>query len=80
MPSTSSILNGALIAQSDAGLPPNSDFNCHAVEFDKGSLPAGNYQLDLVVYAWESGQRLHADNARDRTSGEQIDLGSFSVQ
>lgn len=69
--------SGALVAQQDVGLPPNNDFGCQVANFDP--LPPGNYQLTLVVYAWETGERLTATDTRSGETGDHLILGSLRV-
>jgi hypothetical protein len=70
--------SGALAAQADFGFPPDHDYRCRAVKLDTQDLPAGDYSLSLVVYAWENGQRLDAVNAGS-DSGDHIDLETLHV-
>lgn len=70
--------NGTLVAQTDTGLPPDYAFGCQAVAVETNGLPAGEYQLSLVVYAWETGQRLNARNPAGLSAGDRINLGTFT--
>jgi hypothetical protein len=65
--------SGALVTQADQGLPPNHEFGCQAAQISTDNLPAGDYDLHLVVYAWETGDRLTINGS------DTIDLGSFHV-
>jgi hypothetical protein len=51
--------NGALVANVDYGLS-NAPFSCRWSSLE--NVPAGSYQLALVVYNWQTGARLQADN------------------
>lgn len=68
--------SGALAAQADAGFPPGSDFGCALIQMDTGSLSPGTYQLGLVVYAWESGQRLGVTD----TDADSLPLGTLTIE
>lgn len=70
--------SGALVAQHDIGLPPRHQFGCQVVAFDP--LPAGDYQLALVVYAWESGQRLDATDTLTGETADRVVIGTFAAQ
>ncbi|MBZ0302613.1 MAG: glycosyltransferase family 39 protein [Anaerolineae bacterium] len=70
--------SGALVAQADSGLPPNYDFDCQVVTVDVHSLPPGEYQVSLAVYAWETGTRLNAINLAGLSSGTRVALGTFT--
>jgi hypothetical protein len=69
---------GALVAQQDMGLPPQHEFGCQVINFDP--LPPGQYDLSLLVYAWETGERLDAANTEDNQTGDHLIIGSFTVQ
>ena len=69
--------NGAVVAQRDIGLPPRHEFGCQIVDFDV--LPPGDYNLTLTVYAWETGDKLTADNHLDNSSDDHVVLGQFNV-
>lgn len=70
-------LNGELVAQQDVGLPPQHEFGCQVVHFDP--LPLGEYDLSLLVYAWETGERLDAVNNEDDQRGDHLLIGTFTV-
>ncbi len=70
--------SGALMMQTDVGLPPDYLFNCQVVSLDTRTLPAGDYHLSLVVYAWETGERLQAVNVAGLSPGQRINLGTFT--
>ena len=69
---------GALAAQHDVGLPPAYEFGCQVIEFDP--LPPGNYELTLMVYAWETGEKLGALDTLNGETGDHVMLGTFTVQ
>ena len=63
--------NGALVVQVDTGLPAVGE-TCTPVRFDLNNLPAGDYTAHLLVYAWETGDRLQT------ASGDLIPIEQFS--
>jgi uncharacterized membrane protein len=67
---------GELVAQADYGLPP-TPFNCVPATLDLSALPAGEYTLAVVVYAWESGARLIGTHRESGGMGERITLATF---
>lgn len=48
---------GALARQFDAGVPLE-EATCQLIRWDAADLPPGSYTLTVVVYAWETGERL----------------------
>ena len=70
---------GNFVAQVDYGLPELA-FACQETQIPVSDLPPGEYTLYVIVYAWESGQRLQGDLLADRQRGERLPLGTFSVQ
>jgi hypothetical protein len=68
--------SGALVGQADTGLPPNDAFGCKVVGIP--DLAAGEYQVDLLVYAWETGSRLSVLNA-GQAEGDHINLGTITL-
>lgn len=69
---------GQLVAQVDYGLPPFG-YACESSTLDVSLLPAGSYGLHVLVYDWESGERLVGVNPQTNTQGERILLESFRV-
>jgi len=51
-------LQGELVAQSDFALPDKRPFSCSGATIPLAGLPAGEYQLQAVIYEWQSGERL----------------------
>ncbi|MFN8374251.1 MAG: hypothetical protein U0694_15400 [Anaerolineae bacterium] len=49
--------NVAPLAQTDYGLPLDA-FACRAADIPLTDLPAGNYDLNVIVYDWQTNQRL----------------------
>lgn len=68
--------SGALAGQVDTGLPPDHVFGCQAVQIP--NLAPGDYQIVLVVYAWETGSRLNALSGA-LSEGDSVSLGSFTI-
>ena len=81
---------GEIVAQVDrpplAGAYPTSLWSTAEVIPDEVSislpttLPPGEYTLYVIVYAWESGQRLQGEVLANGVRGERLLLGTFSVQ
>lgn len=64
---------GNLVAQADYALPEQR-FSCHETRISLVDVTPGEYGMYIIVYNWQTGQRLLA--------GEQVDqvlLGSFRV-
>nr|PZN58650.1 MAG: hypothetical protein DIU68_01620 [Chloroflexota bacterium] len=68
--------DGTVVAQHDFGLPDEA-VACRAVELDLSSLPAGQYTVRLVVYAWETGERLtEIETGQERPAIHTFELGA----
>jgi hypothetical protein len=61
---------GNLVAQDDYALPYEAA-TCHISHLDLTSLPSGEYTFAVVVYAWQSQERLRGEE------GDSITLGTF---
>lgn len=70
--------NGALVSQVDSGLPAAGQ-SCEAHELDVSQLPTGRYTLRLLVYAWESGERLPAQAPTQETPTDALTLSVFEI-
>jgi hypothetical protein len=70
--------DGQLVAQSDFGVPPLKFF-CQETPIDISGLSPGNYQLEALVYEWESGERLSGEAVTTGARGESLPLGTFEV-
>jgi hypothetical protein len=68
--------NGSLVAQADYGLPTSS-FSCQQSDISLAGLPPGDYSLHVIVYAWESGQRLSGEITATGVSGDRLPLDQF---
>jgi hypothetical protein len=64
-----------LVAQGDTGLPYGP---VHA-EIDVSTLPPGNYEVRVGVYAWETGERLPGVDVGTGAEAELLALGHFSL-
>ena len=71
--------NGELVAQTDYGLPDRS-FQCVRAQVDVSALPPGQYSLALIVYAWQSGERVSGTLNATGEHGESLTVASFRVE
>lgn len=55
---------GQLVMQSDYGLPSDG-FGCTMTTLAVDGLPHGDYSVKVVVYAWQTGERLTLMNSSD---------------
>jgi hypothetical protein len=71
--------DGALVAQTDYGLPDRG-FQCVVAPIDVSALPPGQYSLALILYAWQTGERvtglMMATGERDDT----LTFATFQVE
>jgi hypothetical protein len=51
---------GQLVSQSDSGLPDDRSFGCMGVTLPLENLAAGEYTLQVIIYDWQTGERLAA--------------------
>jgi uncharacterized membrane protein len=56
--------NSEIVRQDDYPLPSGS-YSCHASAFSTDGLPAGDYALYLMVYNWQTGERLAWNDTPD---------------
>ncbi|MFN8374252.1 MAG: glycosyltransferase family 39 protein [Anaerolineae bacterium] len=67
---------GTLVRQTDFGVPYPA-FSCrHALISD---IPAGDYSLNAVVYAWQTQTRLEGTALATGAAGDSLPLGTFRV-
>ena len=62
--------NGQRVAQGDVGVGPG-DFVAVRSNMDISALPPGEYELQVALYDWQTGERL---NARDLHTGTVSDM------
>ncbi len=67
---------GKLVAQKDYGLSVQP-FLCQSQMLALNNVPPGSYQLTMVVYAWETGQRLTGSVPETNIRAEELPLGTF---
>jgi hypothetical protein len=67
--------DGALVTQGDYGLS-NDAFSCTWTKLAVENLAAGDYSLQMIVYAWQTGERLAAE---DGDSEQRIVLGDVRI-
>jgi hypothetical protein len=72
--------SGTLARQVDLGLPPVHEFSCQAVRLDTSQLTPGDYELALLVYDWQTGNRLNGVDTSSDLSGDHIRLGDITIQ
>lgn len=65
--------DGQLVAQTDFGLPDG----CYVAPI--GSLPPGRYRALIMVYRWQTGERLPGTIAGTDAAGDRLLLGEFTV-
>lgn len=67
--------DGDLVAQADTGLPIEP-YRCEQTHI---ALPPGNYSLHIIVYNWQTGERLTGQGRREAVSAESIAVAEFVV-
>jgi hypothetical protein len=70
---------GQPIAQADAGLPPG-DFATVSLTVPLESVAAGDYPLHLIVYNWQTGERLPAIRITESTASDSLQLDTISLE
>ena len=70
---------GELVAQTDYGLPDRG-FQCVRAQVDVSALPPGPYRLALIVYAWQSGERVTGTLNATGERGEALTVAGFQVE
>jgi uncharacterized membrane protein len=63
---------GGLQAQADYGLS-NNPFSCRWTSLDLSGLASGNYRVLMVVYNFQTGERMVS------STGDTLELGAFSL-
>ena len=70
--------SGERVAQGDTGIGPGSFVSLRS-EIDLGALPAGEYELRVGLYNWQTGARLPARDLETGASGDMHTLQRFHV-
>jgi hypothetical protein len=72
--------DGDIIAQLDSGLPLEA-YRCERTRLDlPDDLAAGEYTLNLIVYDWQTGDRLSGQSSASHESGDNLTIFEFSVE
>lgn len=71
--------DGALVAQTDYGLPTN-EFICQPRQINLEGLTPGTYRLVALVYDWRTGDRLTGTITSSGEPGELIAVQSFTIR
>lgn len=71
--------DGELVAQTDYGLPDH-EFQCVRAPIDVSALPPGQYTLALIMYAWQTGERVAGTLADTGERGEVLPFARFDVE
>jgi hypothetical protein len=69
--------DGSVAAQADYGLPAGQ-FACHLSLIPVNKLAAGSYQVNVLVYNWQTGARL--TGTANGEPGERLVVGSFKIE
>jgi hypothetical protein len=69
---------GTLVTQTDYGLPEDA-LACRQTDFPPDKLPAGDYNLRVVVYNWQTGERLAGVVTSSSERGDALPLGGLKV-
>ena len=69
---------GRRVAQGDVGVGPGS-FVPVTSEIDVSALPAGEYELRVALYDWQTGARLHGRDLETGVSGDMHSLQHFRI-
>ncbi len=68
--------NNQLVRQVDYGLP-TANASCSPSTLTVDGLASGNYTLQAMVYAWQTGERLSLQNSNQQS--DYLTLGTFTV-
>lgn len=69
--------NEAIVLQADTGFPVAGYFAAESM-FEIADVPSGNYEVRVVVYAWESGVRLDGETA-ESVAGNYLTVGRVRI-
>jgi hypothetical protein len=64
---------GNFVGQTDFALPNNRPYSCITTSIPIENLAQGNYRLQVVVYNWQTGERLPSEN------GDMVQLGFIAI-
>ncbi len=70
---------GRRVAQGDVGVGPGSLVPLLS-EIDLSALPAGDYELGLALYDWQTGARLNARDLETGATGDMHTLYRFKIE
>lgn len=71
--------DGRSVGQVDHALPVTA-FSCGSDTIALDKLAPGTYSLIVVVYDWQTGERLHGAALATGQQGDMLTLGSFNVR
>ena len=69
---------GQRVAQGDTGIGPGR-FVPVTSEIDISALPAGEYEVRVALYDWQTGERLSARDLETGAPGDMHTLNRFRV-
>jgi len=69
--------DGNLVTQADYGLP-NDPYSCRNTRLDLRALPPGTYSLRVIVYNWQTGERL--PGAALEQAGDGLTVETFALE
>jgi hypothetical protein len=69
---------GNKVAQGDYGLEPLA-YTCQQTKLPITGLPPGEYRLDVLVYAWRTGERLPGVVTATGEAGDTLTLGTVAI-
>lgn len=69
---------GEIVAQADYGLPRGA-FVCEGQTLDLSTLSPGDYWLNVIVYDWQTGDRLTGTLTGSGEQGERLPVVGFKV-
>ena len=70
--------SGERVTQGDTGVGPGNIVPLRS-EIDVSALPAGEYELRVALYDWQTGERLPARDLATGASGDMLTLQHFRV-
>ena len=70
---------GKFVQQADQPLPADA-YSCQQTQVQLNSLPPGHYRLMLVIYKWETGDRLNGQVITTGENGNRLQIGEFDIE